>query len=61
MGELACVVCKRGMKDGVSLRRINAKGVPGLWACARHAGQTDAKPDLELERIVRIIEGRRHG
>lgn len=53
---MRCLFCQKGLAEGVSLRRINAKGQPGVWACAKHIGQTDAKPDPELDRIVDIIE-----
>lgn len=56
--SMQCVICKKGAPD-VSLFRINEKGVPGLWACAKHLKQTDAPPlDPEFAELVRILEGR---
>lgn len=56
--NLRCVICKKGAPD-VSLFRINEKGVPGLWACAKHLKQTDAPPpDPELQKLVDILEGK---
>jgi hypothetical protein len=54
---MKCVVCKKGPLDGVSVFRINAKSVPGLWACKNHLRQTDApKPDPEVVEIVELLE-----
>lgn len=51
-----CVICRRGMRDGVDLFRINEKGVPGLWACQKHMNQTDAPPvSPEVASIVEAI------
>jgi hypothetical protein len=41
-------VCHKTPSDGTNLYRQNAKGQPGVWACAAHS-----KPvDDELVRIV---------
>lgn len=53
---MGCVVCKKGLSEGVTLYRINAKGQPGLWACLKHRSQTDAPVDHELDRIVNALE-----
>jgi hypothetical protein len=53
---MKCVICKRGPLQGVTVFRINAKGQPGLWACKKHIGQTDAPPiDPVVDEIVSII------
>lgn len=39
-----CVFCKKGLKEGLALHRINAKGQPGIWACTKHVKLTDAPP-----------------
>lgn len=52
-----CLFCRKGPAEGVSLFRVNAKGQPGVWACAQHIGRTDAKIDPEVHHIVQIIEG----
>lgn len=53
-----CVICQKGMPY-VSLFRINAKGQPGLWACAKHLKQTDAPPlDPELQKLSEILAGK---
>ncbi len=60
MAKLQCVICKRGPAEGLAVFRINAKGVPGLWACRQHIGQTDAPAiDPITNEIVRLIEGSR--
>ena len=60
MSAMHCVICKRGptTKPSATLFRINAKGVPGLWACSKHLKQTDA-PTLDpgLVELTRILEG----
>ena len=55
MAAMACVICKKGIPHVSVLHRINAKGQPGLWVCTKHRGQTDARVDPELDRIVDII------
>lgn len=56
---MKCVICKKGRAEHVSLFRINARGVPGLWACAKHIKQTDAPPvDPEVAELVKILERR---
>ncbi len=57
---MKCMFCQKGMAQGVSLFRVNAKGQPGIWACAKHIKQTDAKPDAELAALVRTLEGKPH-
>ena len=59
--SMQCVICKRGPNStpSATLFRINAKGQPGLWACAKHLKQTDAPPlDPDLAELARILEGR---
>ena len=54
-----CFFCNRGMAQGVSLYRINEKGVKGVWACDTHrpAGSPHVAP--EVREIVRLIEDNR--
>jgi hypothetical protein len=52
-----CCICQKGIPDVPSLFRINAKGQPGIWACAAHRNRTDAKIDPELDAAVDIIIG----
>jgi hypothetical protein len=55
---MKCVICDRGMKEGVNLHRINAKGKPGVWVCDEHVKQTDTKPiDADTEQLVKAITG----
>lgn len=51
-----CIFCHKGMADGVSLFRINEKGVPGIWACREHRSLSDQKLDAEVDEIVSLIE-----
>lgn len=54
---MKCVVCKKGPMDSVAVFRINAKGVPGLWACRKHLNQTDAPPlGPTVDAIVSAVE-----
>lgn len=48
---------KRFPKD--ALFRVNAKGQPGIWACADHVKNTDAKVEPEVQRIVAAIESQK--
>ena len=55
----ACCICNKGPQQGVTVFRVNAKGVPGIWACDKHLKQTDApKVDAEVREITRILENR---
>jgi hypothetical protein len=48
---MQCEVCKKGMKEGVTLYRINRKGIPGIWRCWN---------DMDLiQRQVQINNGNR--
>jgi hypothetical protein len=59
---MKCLFCQKGPAQGVNLFRVNAKGQPGVWACQKHIGQTDAKPDAETLEIVNILsKGPEHG
>ena len=55
-----CCICHKGplpAQGGISIYRINAKGVPGIYACDKHLAQTDAPPlDPELKKIVDAID-----
>lgn len=53
---MKCLFCNRGPADGVSVFRINAKGQPGVWACAAHVELSDAKISAETKAIVDHIE-----
>jgi hypothetical protein len=52
---MKCVVCQKGIAQGVPLLRINAKGVPGLWACHAHVNQTDASVDPVVLAITNAL------
>ena len=53
---MKCVICKKGISEGLTLYRINAKGVAGLWACTKHVAHTDAPPlDPDLVHLVETI------
>jgi len=56
---MKCMVCGKGMSEGVSLFRTNEKGVPGIWACRVHmpAGKSI---DPTVDKIVTIIEDNRN-
>lgn len=43
---------KAAPKD--TLFRVNAKGVPGIWACASHR----LEPDTALDAIVECLEAK---
>lgn len=56
---MRCLFCNKGPAQGVSLRRVNAKGQPGVWACDRHIGQTDAKRDPLVEEVIAALRSPR--
>jgi hypothetical protein len=56
---MTCCICQKHLDDVGVLYRINAKGVPGIWACAKHIKQTDAHLDPDLQEISEVIAGKR--
>jgi hypothetical protein len=52
-----CNVCGKGPADGVSVFRVNEKGVPGIWACEKHIDLKLVNP--ETKDIVHILEGKK--
>lgn len=50
---MKCMVCGRGMADGVSLFRQNPKGEAGIWACREHRREA---VDPTVESIVGAVE-----
>ena len=58
MSESKCCICQKSVTEVGVLYRVNAKGVPGIYACKQHLAQTDApKPDEEVEELANIIIG----
>lgn len=56
---MRCVICKKSIADVPVLHRINAKGVPGLWACDKHLAQTDGPPvDPVVKEITDILRSK---
>jgi hypothetical protein len=45
---MKCHVCHKTPSDGTNLYRQNAKGQPGVWACAAHSKPVD-------DELVRIL------
>ena len=43
--------------DGVTVHRINEKGVPGVWACNKHINQTDVTVDPEVKALTDLLDG----
>lgn len=55
---MKCFKCgKSAAVDGVTLYRVNEYEVTGIWACAKHIGETPAKPDEETLQIVSDLGG----
>lgn len=52
ISELRCEVCNKGLADGISLYRVNEKGVPAIWRCEEHL---EKEPDPEVKNIVDIL------
>lgn len=50
---MKCEWCGKGLQDGVSLFRVNEKGVPGIWRCE---ADLDRRPDEQVAQIVAAIE-----
>lgn len=50
---MKCHICHQGPPDGPTIYRMNATGVPGIWACKAHATQPI---DPELLAVVRDLE-----
>jgi hypothetical protein len=54
---MRCEICQRNVPDdGVTLHRVNEKGVKGIWRCADHLTPDQrAAIDPEVSEIVKII------
>lgn len=52
---MRCLFCQKGLAQGVNLFRVNAKGQPGVWACAKHINQTDAQVDPDVSSIAAAL------
>ena len=50
---MKCEWCGLRPQDGVSLYRVNEKGVPGIWRCEK---DLDRKPPEDVVEIVAILE-----
>ena len=50
--QLQCCVCRKTLNDG-PLFRQNAKGVPGIWACA---DDNKIPLDKKVEEITDLID-----
>lgn len=58
---MECLFCRKGPKQGVSVFRVNAKGQPGVWACAPHSKQTDAAISPDVIAVVSAISNPKRG
>lgn len=56
---MECLFCKKGPAQGVIVFRINAKDQPGVWACQKHVGQTDASVDPNVRQITDSLSRKR--
>lgn len=52
---MKCEICGKGPTDGVSVLRVNAKGIPGIWRCRTDLGAS-APPDPEVMALVNVID-----
>lgn len=54
---MKCEICGQGPIDGVSLFRVNEKGVIGIWRCKTDlTHEQEADLEMEVLSIVQIIE-----
>ena len=54
---MKCIVCDKGPMNGITVYRLNKKGVPGVWACKEHVVNSDRQPlDPELVEQVAVLE-----
>lgn len=54
---MKCEICNRGMESGVTLHRVNEKGVTGIWRCPMClTHEQEANLDPDVRKIVGIIE-----
>ena len=53
---MKCEVCGYGPEEGLSIFRVNPKGVTGIWRCREHLAPGH-KIDAVVEDIVSTIEG----
>jgi uncharacterized protein YwgA len=54
---MKCEKCGKGPADGVSVYRVNEKGVKGIWRCVNHLEpEKHPAPDTETVKLVNILE-----
>ena len=53
---MKCEWCGLGPHDGITVFRVNEKGVPGIWRCEK---DLDRKPPDDVAEIVAILESDR--
>ncbi len=57
---MKCEVCDKGPQEGVTIYRVNPKGVKGIWRCPLHLTNDQAeKIDSTVITICTAVE-RRH-
>lgn len=54
-----CEICNKGPREGVTVYRVNPKGVPGIWRCPAHLTNAQAERiDSTVITVVTAIERR---
>jgi hypothetical protein len=57
MKTTICEVCEKGPVHGVTVFRVNPKGVAGIWRCRAHLTSAQAeRQDPETIQLVNIID-----
>lgn len=57
---MKCEICGKGMKEGVSLYRVNRKGIAGVWRCPNCLTNSQAEAiDPVVLDICEIIQNDR--
>lgn len=52
-----CYSCGKGMVEGVTLIRQNAKGQPAIWACDQHNENQDQDLLITVAELERLDRG----
>ncbi len=54
---MKCEICNKGPAEGLTVFRVNEKGVKGIWRCRAHVTSEQAdKFDPEVIFITNIID-----
>jgi len=55
---MTCLFCGKGMREGVTLHRVNPTGEKGVWVCEKDLPKTDVKVAEDVRDIIDALKGK---